>query len=231
MRTTPIFIALVSLVVTEPVPAATGGSVRGVVDLIDDHGKPIQIPKDKSNSPWVYLQPIGKTRRSSAAPGNDSKTSIVQTGEQFLPHSKMVPRGGIVEFPNQDDVDHNVFSPPDTFFDLGLYNKSTDRHPHQFDTVTEYPIYCDRHQKMWAAVKVVDTTLIAEVDPDGTFQISNVPDGDYKVVAWAAFSTEVRSEEISVRGGETRIDPLHLHPGSPPPHKRKDGSTYPIYHP
>ncbi len=172
----------------------------------------------------MYLQPVKKSHRRPAAGG--VVATITQKGREFHPHSVVVPRDATVEFPNDDVEDHNVFS-PDPFFDLGLYAPGKDRHPKVFEELGDHAIYCDRHREMWAEVKVVDTTFIAHVDKDGAFQLGDIPDGDYKVVAWVPFSNEVRSEVVTIRdGGTATTEALHLHKGAPPSHKRKDKGDY-----
>src|SRR5262249_1205567 len=57
--------------------------------------------------------------------------SIAQHDEQFVPHVLPVLRGAVVQFPNDDNVYHNVFSlsseaaPNGKGFDLGRYPKGS----------------------------------------------------------------------------------------------------------
>jgi len=225
-RKLPIAFALAALVVTEPIlPAATGGTITGTVEIVDSHGKPFVFHNKKAQAvAFVYVEELTKPRHG----GGKGVTSVItQEDQQFFPHRRVVPVGATVEFPNGDNVDHNVFS-PDPYFDLGLYAKSKDRHPKVFDEPGEHEIYCDRHRNMWAVVKVVDTVHIAEVDAKtGAFTLDNLPDGKYRVVAWTSFSSESRSDEITIKDGSTvKADTLYLHPGRRKPHDRKDGSKY-----
>ena len=222
MRITPILLALGSLTLTESVPAATSGKIPGTVTVVDDNGNRVA-----AEDAWVYLQPVASSSHHRSL-GSGVTATITQSGKEFRPHSVVVPKAATVEFPNTDDTDHNVFS-PNPFFDLGLYAPSKDRHPKVFEDLGEHAIYCDRHRQMWAAVKVVDTTFIAHVDiKTGAYQLGELPDGDYKVVAWVPFSHEVRSEVLTIHDGNTTTaEELHLHQDAPPSHKRKDGGDYP----
>lgn len=226
MRATPILLALASLVVTEPVPAATGGTITGVVDVIDAQGNAVAIV-----DAWVYLEEVPRPPHHGR-PGKGVTKEIVQRDKEFQPHVVVVPTGATVEFPNRDkgNTEHNVFS-PNPYFDLGLWAPDdTDKHPKVFNVAGDHDIYCDRHVKMEAVVKVVDTTFIAEVSTkNGAYSLDGLPDGVYKVVAWIPNSVDVKSEELTVAGGTVKAMTIHLHPGKPKSHKRKDNTDYTIY--
>lgn len=220
--------AIVILAQAAPVPStsapATGVTISGHVAVVK-HGA-----KQKADS-WVYLEDV--KRRPTTQPGAGVAAEIRQKGEQFVPHVVVVPTGAVVAFPNYDDKEHNVFSPTDPpgEWDLGRYNTDHKGKTHTFDVSDEIDIYCDIHKDMWAKVKVVDTTYIAEVK-DGTFALTNVRPGTYKVVAWAPNSSEVRSATIEVAGVDVPLPhELHLEAGEAAPHHRKDGSSYGIYKP
>ena len=49
----------------------------------------------------------------------------------FEPHVLVVPKGTEIDFPNQDNQAHNVFS-PDPFFDLDKYGPGEKQKSHRF---------------------------------------------------------------------------------------------------
>jgi len=198
------------------------GTVTGTVVAVKS-GKPV-----KAEYLYVYLRPA----KLPHYPGRGKTFQIHQKDKQFVPHVLVVPTGSVVEFPNDDDHEtHNVFSPngPPVQFDLGRKNK-TDKPVanHPFEDAGEVELYCDIHKEMWAKVKVVDTPYIADAH-DGTFTITGVAPGAYKVVAWAPSSTEVVApEKVTVTAGQTATaKEIHLQL-SPPntTHVRKDGKPY-----
>jgi plastocyanin len=223
MRRVPIALALASLAITERVPAQPAppatGKVVGVVDVIDDHGKPMPI-----EDVWVYLVKVSKARHAGTLGAGVTKT-IVQKHQEFTPHVVVVPAGATVNFPNEDTQDHNVFSPSYVDFDLGVFGPGSEKHPHVFKEIGDHDVFCDRHKNMWAVVKTVDTTFIAAVSPkDGAYELTDIPDGDYKVVAWLPHGTEYSSDPVHVRANTVTATSIHLHPGQKPgTHKRKDG--------
>jgi len=231
MRTLPI-IALVAaalLPVADAGSEAEGGRVTGQVIAVDD-GKAVQ-----RDEVWVYLEQLRPRRRHPASSSPPPQREIHQHHLQFEPHVMVVPVGTVVAFPNDDDQEHNVFSPTDPpgQFDLGRYNTDRKGKPHAFEDVGEIEIYCDIHIKMWARIKVVDADLrwIAKVRPDGSFAFDGVPPGSYKLHSWSYDSAEV-VEPIEVTAGATvTTGEQHLQLGKQHMHTRKDGRPYGPYEP
>jgi len=207
----------------EAAPPA-GGIVNGQVLVVGNNGKTIANPCNV----WVYLKQV--SRRKPTPPPDQQ---IVQETEVFKPHVLVVPVGTKVRFPNRDKTEHNVFSSTVPIFDLGRYTQGAGK-VQSFLDVGEYDIYCDIHKNMSAKVKVVDSERgwIRAVKSDGTFSIADVPAGTYKVIAWTPDSDEKSAPEpITVVDQQTKAlqYPIHLRIGNPKPHKRKDGSDYPLY--
>ena len=139
---------------------------------------------------------------------------IEQKNKAFLPQVSVVPVGTEVEFRNDDDLFHDVFSlsrPND--FDLGLYKGGTQR-PKKFDSPGPVQLLCNIHASMQAWVYVVDSPWFDQADANGAFSIRGVPPGSYVLKAWHASSSKVtelplRVEpdaapvEVAVGGGHT----------------------------
>jgi plastocyanin len=170
-----------------------------------------------------------RAHHGGAAPGAGQTSQIKQRDLQFEPHVLVVAAGATVAFPNLDSEEHNVFSPSDPPFNLGRYTTDKVGKAKRFDDPGEIEIYCDIHKQMWARVKVVDTTLYAEV-VDGKYDLSGVPPGTYKVVAWMPDSREVKSDVVTIdASGDVQATEIHLHQGAPHGHKRRNGEDYPPY--
>jgi len=108
-----------------------------------------------------------------------SKTNFVmdQRNLEFRPHVLPVLVGSTVRFPNNDQVDHNIFSMSRTKkFNLGSY-KPGDSKAVLFDKPGIVELRCDVHAEMAAYVLVMKNPYFAVTDKKGNFQI---PDATYR---------------------------------------------------
>lgn len=93
--------------------------------------------------------------------------------------------GATVEFPNDDNIFHNVFSKSDAMpFDLGLYKKGEKDHSVTFTNLGEVDVFCSIHARMNCIILIRDNPYFAVTDSRGKFTIPNVPPGEYTLVAW-----------------------------------------------
>jgi plastocyanin len=112
-------------------------------------------------------------------------TKVAQQEARFTPHVLPVMVGTTVEWPNNDDIYHNVFSYSDAKqFDLGLYKKNPPEARVTFDKAGKVDVYCSIHTDMHCIVLVLDNPYFATTDADGNYSIQNVPPGTYKLKAW-----------------------------------------------
>jgi plastocyanin len=107
-----------------------------------------------------------------------------QKNLQFHPQVLPILVGTTVDFPNRDNLFHNVFSYSEAKdFDLGRYPKNDSRSV-TFDKPGTVRVYCDIHSHMNATILVLQHPYFATPDDDGEFVIRNVPDGKYRIVLW-----------------------------------------------
>ena len=149
--------------------------------------------KSGSSDVVVWLTPVGAGISSIAAP----PARLVQKEKRFSPHVIAVRVGTEIEFPNQDPFFHDVFSiyrgKP---FDLGLYESGTTRKV-RFSQVGVSYIFCNIHPEMSAAVVAVPTPYFALTNGDGTFQISHLQPGHYKIGFWYEMASETELASLS----------------------------------
>ncbi len=110
---------------------------------------------------------------------------VAQQGAVFTPHILPVLAGTTVEWPNHDDIFHNVFSDSDAKkFDLDLYKGNPPEKRVTFDKAGKVDVYCSIHANMHCVVLVMENPYFAMTDVDGHYTITNVPPGTYKLKAW-----------------------------------------------
>jgi plastocyanin len=181
----------------------------------------VQVPAGEPVA-YVYVENVFAT----AVRGE--KVKIEQVRKQFVPSWAVVQRGTTIEFPNNDNIYHNVFSQSSgNSFDLGLYNSSGTAKSHSFDEPGSVDIFCNIHPQMAASVLVVPNRHFAKVKPNGEFEITDVPTGKRKVVAWAP-NSRLNVQWAEVEAGDAVDLSFRLEPKSGA-HKNKNGQLYGSY--
>lgn len=108
-----------------------------------------------------------------------------QKNMAFIPHILPLLKGTTVDFLNSDMVQHNVYS-PDAVADnvnLGTWLKGEVR-PFTFNKLGVASMRCNVHVDMLAYVLVLQNPYFAKVNNDGSFSITNVPEGKYTLKLW-----------------------------------------------
>jgi hypothetical protein len=109
----------------------------------------------------------------------------------------------VVEFPNQDDIYHNVFSYSKAKrFDLGRYLKDEKPAAQRFDKAGVVKLYCEIHSHMRATILVLDTPYFQKTDTNGTFRLTGLPAGKFTLKAWAD-EKNVWEKPVELKDGET----------------------------
>jgi plastocyanin len=182
--------------------SATTGRVEGVVSISErlitprmrvrvydePGGAPQRPPSPEHRFAGVvmYLQPsAGNAALRNLGPRQRATTpALRQHDERFSPHVLPILAGTTVEFPNDDDVFHNVFSLSSArTFDLGRYARGSSRSVN-FPNTGVVQVFCHIHADMSGIILVLDNPLFIVPDPTGRFVLDGVPPGSYQLVAW-----------------------------------------------
>ncbi|MFN2508414.1 MAG: carboxypeptidase regulatory-like domain-containing protein [Chthoniobacterales bacterium] len=138
------------------------------------------------------------------APRALRKKEVTQKEMNFIPTLLPVQVGTTVEFPNEDDTYHNIFSySPAKRFDLGRYRPDERPIPSQvFDKPGLVTLRCDIHEHMRGLILVLSTPHFAVTDPDGGFRLTGLPAGKYILKAWIDSNT-TREQPVELKSGST----------------------------
>jgi plastocyanin len=209
-----------ALVVRAPAAKPDTGTLTGKITLVR---LPVGSAVNGFDDVVVYLEDAPTTGKMPRGPFR-----IIQRNKTFEPKVTVVPRGERVEFPNEDKLQHNVFSlAPEAKFDLGLYRRGESRTV-KFDKPGVVPIFCNIHPQMAAYVVVVDNPFFAR-PRDGRFSLKGIRPGTYTAVAWFPHGKALRQQVKVMAGATTRIELLLTEQRGAQRHQNKHGKTYSRY--
>lgn len=158
--------------------------------------------------------------------------TMLQKDKRFQPHILAIAAGTFVDFPNEDPIFHNAFSSYNgQVFDVGLYPPGSSKSV-QFSRVGIVRVFCNIHSSMSAVIVVLPTPFFATSGRDGSFQIPNVPPGEYQLSVFHERATEAAlralSRRISVGDGPLQLPPIVISEAGylQMPHNNKYGRVY-----
>jgi plastocyanin len=118
-------------------------------------------------------------------PPTEHSRVVTQKDATFKPHVLPVMAGTVVEWPNEDEIYHNVFSKSDVKpFDLQLYKKGDAGKNVLFEKPGQVDVFCSIHARMTCIVLVLDNPYFSPSNEKNRYTIKNVPPGKYKLTAW-----------------------------------------------
>jgi plastocyanin len=216
--------------------ALYSATLTGQVELRDSREKAVQRGQDYSGV-VIWLEPAPTNGGGAAAPkvpepAGPLRATMLQKNKKFVPHVLAVRRGTQVDFPNQDPIFHNAFSNfSGQIFDVGLYKPGSTRSV-GFNRNGVVRVFCNIHSAMSAVIVVMDTPWFATTANDGSFRISNVPPGQYrlKVFHERALAAELNRQERTISLTADGAAPVHISVSEsgylPTPHTDKHGRPY-----
>ena len=223
-RTVPIFsIFFTLLLATVPTAAAT---ITGKVELRDSREASVRKRLDYSGV-VISLAPTVRT----VANLTSAHATMLQKNKIFSPHILAIAAGTYVDFPNDDPIFHNAFSSYNgQLFDLSLYAPGTSKSV-RFSREGIVRVFCNIHSSMSAVIVVLPTHYFSTTGRDGTFQIPNVPPGEYQLSVFHERATEATLNALARRitiDASTQIPLIVISEAGylQMPHNNKYGRTY-----
>jgi len=164
------------------------------ISVVDDKQKPIEFAV-------VYI-------KETLPKVSDNSVVIDQVDKEFIPYVTVVQRGSAINFPNNDEIRHQVYSFSKTKqFELPLYSGNPSS-PVVFDKNGVVAMACNIHDWMKAYIYVVDTNKFTISNKAGQAELTNLAKGQYEVVVWhpkAKESEQLNSQHISLGDEEQKL--------------------------
>jgi plastocyanin len=169
--------------------------------------------KGVANVVIKLVPPAGK--KFKQIPPEKSEVDIDQPHCAFIPHVVAVKQGQVLKILNSAAVPHNTKA-------VGQPGENEEQNsvipPGGSKTLQLNPqkepvqLSCQIHPWMSAKVYVSDSPYIATTDADGNFELKNVPSGVTLKIEAIHPGSAVKSEDISLKAGETKTVDLKITP-------------------
>lgn len=126
-----------------------------------------------------------------------------QKGCEYHPHVVAVRTGQEIVIRNSDDTLHNIHPRPtvNKEFNIGQARKGMEAKKSFDKQEIMIPVGCDVHPWMRSYISVVEHPYFAVTDDDGTYEIKNVPPGDYEVEVYHE-KLKTQTQKVSVKPNE-----------------------------
>jgi len=176
------------------------------VDLLDPAPASTAKKREEPPEPAVSVVYLERAPRAAFAELEERHARMDQRGVRFVPHVLAITVGSVVDFPNNDETYHNVFSLSDVrTFDLGRYAAGHSKAV-RFERPGIVRVFCDIHSHMNAFILVFAHRYFSVTDAEGRYHIDNVPPGTYTVVMWnEAWPQETRQVTVPEAGGDVDV--------------------------
>jgi plastocyanin len=154
----------------------------------------------------VYLKGVAKGK----AWGKPDKTPVLDQEKCKFDPAVQVIRPGSIDILNSDPVLHNThgFYGKRTAFNLALPNKGA-KVTRELERPGLVRVECDAHGWMLAHIYVADSPYYALTTKNGSFNITNIPPGNYTLVAAQHFTGDTETM-VTVTGGKTATVSIEL---------------------
>ncbi|MDN5940343.1 MAG: carboxypeptidase regulatory-like domain-containing protein [Nitrospira sp.] len=185
-----------------PIPVYRDGDYCGETIL----GEAVTVDPSTKGFDNAVVSLVGVERGKPLIPGESPLILEIESKKcRFSPHVSAVAVGTILEVRNLDPILHNLHVRRDTRFGPTVMNfiqpAGTRSVQKPFSETGFLDVRCDVHAFMSAFVHVFDHPYFARTDTTGSFVMTKVPPGLYKLRIWhEQFGTQERT--VTVPSGE-----------------------------
>ncbi len=148
-------------------------------------------------------------------PGNysppEQPVEMDQIKLEFVPHVLPIVKGTTVKFHNNDPVRHNIIWPACCGgaypgHSLGMWNKGNTKN-FTYDKEGKVMLLCKVHPKMEGHIVVLQNPFFTIGSKEGTYEIREVPPGEYVLKAWSPKQRKrkPKSAKVTVTAGKVTV--------------------------
>lgn len=130
-----------------------------------------------------------------------------QEGCMYKPSMLAVRAGQPIKIRNSDDTLHNIHPRPtkNAEFNIGQPRKGMETTKSFDKEEMMIPVGCDVHPWMRSYISVLSHPYFAVTKEDGSFEIKNLPAGDYEVEA-SHPKLKTTTAKVTVKDGDAKLD-------------------------
>jgi len=152
---------------------------------------------------WVLV--YVKEGANGTYPAPTAAVELNQQGCQYHPHVFGIQAGQPLKVVNSDGTLHNIHALPkkNTEFNIGQPFKGMETVKKFDNPETGLHFKCDVHKWMGAYCAVLNHPFFAVTSDQGTFEIKNVPPGNYVIEAWQE-KFGASDQNVTVSGTEAK---------------------------
>lgn len=183
--------------------------MRRAIPLVTAAALAITLPLSAANLDVQVSSPNGAAVADAVVyaipakpiPAGHKVAVMDQKDRMFVPHVLPIQTGTWVEFPNSDNIRHQVYSlSPAKRFQLPLYTGKP-AYPLQFSTAGVVSIGCNIHDQMNAYIVVVDTPFFVKTE-GGRGSIRDLEPGSYTLRVWhPEMREEPKAQSVTIGAG------------------------------
>jgi len=171
------------------------GSITGEISVSG-----VRSPKDV----LVYIE-----KAPGEYPPPEEPVHMDQVKLVFTPNVLPIVKGTTVSFENGDPILHNIFWLKSKSYrarSLGSWGKGLAKKV-TFDKEGEVGLLCNVHSEMAGYIIILQNPFFALVSREGTYEIKDVPPGEYTLKTWYFRPKKLRSKsaKVSVSAGEPAV--------------------------
>jgi plastocyanin len=160
------------------------------------------VVNDNGTLRWVFVY-VKEGLGEGSFPAPQEPVELDQQGCIYHPHVFGVQTGQTIKILNSDPFLHNIHALPEANrpFNFGMPNQGDERERDFREPEVMVRIKCDVHGWMEAWAGVLSHPFYSTTDEQGSFNLANLPAGDYVIEAWhEEYGTQ--TQNVTVGEGE-----------------------------